>query len=58
MAIPHNSNLSKGGMFARITMSGDPMDAGYARLRSEWETVVESNPDQGDFRDPSATVSR
>ena len=41
VAIPHNSNLSKGGMFARMTTSGDPMDAGYARLRSDWETVVE-----------------
>ena len=47
VAIPHNSNLSKGGMFARITMSGDPMDAGYARLRSEWETVVEVTQTKG-----------
>ena len=41
VAIPHNSNLSKGAMFARTTTAGDPIDAGYARLRSRWESVVE-----------------
>ena len=41
VAIPHNSNLSKGAMFARTTTAGDPIDSGYARLRSRWETVVE-----------------
>ena len=47
VAIPHNSNLSKGSMFARETTSGDPMDAGYARLRSDWETVVEVTQTKG-----------
>ncbi len=47
VAIPHNSNLSKGGMFARTATSGDPMDAGYARLRSDWETVVEITQTKG-----------
>ena len=47
VAIPHNSNLSKGSMFARETTSGDPMDAGYARLRSNWETVVEITQTKG-----------
>ena len=41
ITIPHNSNLSKGAMFARTTTAGDPIDAGYARLRSRWETAVE-----------------
>ena len=47
VAIPHNSNLSKGGMFARMTTAGDLMDAGYARLRSDWETVVEITQTKG-----------
>ena len=47
VAIPHNSNLSKGSMFTRTTTSGDPMDAGYARLRSDWETVVEITQTKG-----------
>ena len=47
VAIPHNSNLSKGSMFARTTTSGDPIDTGYARLRSHWETVVEVTQTKG-----------
>ena len=47
VAIPHNSNLSKGSMFPRTATSGDPMDAGYARLRSDWETVVEITQTKG-----------
>ena len=47
VAIPHNSNLSKGAMFARTTTSGDRIDAGYARLRSRWETVVEVTQTKG-----------
>ena len=41
VAIPHNSNLSKGAMFARTAVAGEPIDSGYARLRARWETVVE-----------------
>ena len=41
VSIPHNSNISKGEMFARVTMSGEPIDEGYARLRSTWEPVAE-----------------
>ncbi len=41
VSIPHNSNLSKGEMFARTTTAGDPIDEGYARLRATWETVAE-----------------
>ena len=47
IAIPHNSNLSKGAMFARTTTSGNRIDAGYARLRSHWETVVEVTQSKG-----------
>ena len=47
IAIPHNSNLSKGSMFPRTITSGGPMDAGYARLRSDWETVVEVTQTKG-----------
>ena len=47
VAIPHNSNLSKGAMFARTTTSGDRIDAGYARLRSRWETMVEVTQTKG-----------
>ncbi|PHR62564.1 MAG: hypothetical protein COA47_03195 [Robiginitomaculum sp.] len=41
VSIPHNSNVSKGQMFARIDSSGDPIDAKYAALRSRFETVAE-----------------
>ena len=47
VAIPHNSNLSKGAMFARTATAGGPIDAGYARLRSHWETVVEVTQTKG-----------
>ena len=47
VAIPHNPNLSKGSMFTRTATSGEPMDAGYARLRSDWETVVEVTQTKG-----------
>ncbi len=40
-AIPHNSNISKGRMFATIDYEGRPIDADYARMRSNWETVAE-----------------
>jgi len=41
ISIPHNSNISKAKMFARNTYKGDPIDEGYARLRSTWEQVAE-----------------
>lgn len=41
VAIPHNSNISKGRMFAAIDYEGRPIDADYARLRSRWESVAE-----------------
>ena len=41
VSIPHNSNISKGQMFARLNTAGAPIDADYAMLRSKWEPVAE-----------------
>ena len=41
VAIPHNSNLSNGLMFATTGSDGKPFDAAYARTRMQWEPVVE-----------------
>jgi hypothetical protein len=41
VAIPHNSNISKGRMFASVDFEGRPIDADYARLRSTWEPIAE-----------------
>ena len=41
VAIPHNSNMSTGLMFATVDSDGRPMTADYARTRSRWEPVVE-----------------
>ncbi|MGD8323587.1 MAG: DUF3604 domain-containing protein [Gammaproteobacteria bacterium] len=41
VAIPHNSNLSKGLMFAETDSDGRPIDAAYARQRIRWEPVME-----------------
>ena len=48
IAIPHNSNLSRGRMFARQNHAGDPMTADYAALRVEREPVVEVTQMKGD----------
>jgi len=41
VSIPHNSNVSKGQMFARVNMTGDPITAAYASQRAKWEPVAE-----------------
>jgi hypothetical protein len=41
LAIPHNSNGSKGLMFEPIDNSGKPITAEYARLRSHFERLIE-----------------
>jgi hypothetical protein len=41
LAIPHNSNASKGVMFEPVDNSGDPIDATYAERRSKWEPLIE-----------------
>mgnify|MGYP006276477051 CR=1 FL=1 len=41
LAIPHNSNASKGRMFPELTAAGSPIDAGYARMRARFEPLIE-----------------
>jgi len=41
IAIPHNSNGSKGYMFEPLDNSGQPLTAEYARLRSHFERLIE-----------------
>lgn len=48
VAIPHNSNISKGLMFSDVTLRGEPMQADYARTRMRWEPVVEVTQIKGD----------
>ena len=48
MAIPHNSNISKGYMFDDTSLRGDPISADYARRRIKWEPIVEVTQIKGD----------
>lgn len=48
IAIPHNSNVSKGYMFDTTNLKGVPIDADYARRRMHWEPVVEVTQIKGD----------
>ena len=48
IAIPHNSNISKGYMFDRTTLEGDQITASYARTRLAWEPIVEVTQIKGD----------
>lgn len=48
VAIPHNSNVSKGYMFAETTLRGEKMTPAYARLRAELEPIVEITQIKGD----------
>jgi hypothetical protein len=41
VAIPHNSNISGGLMFAEVDSQGRPIDALYARERMRWELLME-----------------
>lgn len=41
VSIPHNSNISKGRMFATVDYDDRPMSAEYARLRAAFEPVAE-----------------
>ena len=41
LAIPHNSNGSKGFMFEPVDNAGNPITAEYARNRSRWEPLIE-----------------
>ncbi|BBM02648.1 hypothetical protein GL2_27220 [Microbulbifer sp. GL-2] len=48
IAIPHNSNVSKGYMFSETTLRGEPIDIQYARTRMRWEPLVEMTQIKGD----------
>lgn len=48
LALPHNGNLSNGLMFDDVTLSGKPLDAGYARRRSRFEPLYEVTQTKGD----------
>jgi hypothetical protein len=49
IAIPHNSNISRGFMFpAEERLSGDLIDRDWIDLRARWETVVEVTQIKGD----------
>ena len=48
LAIPHNSNLSNGLMFAMTGPDGAPMTAEQAARRARWEPVVEVTQIKGD----------
>src|SRR5208282_4947594 len=43
LAIPHNSNLSGGMMFASKTTKGAPFDKEYAQTRARFERLVETS---------------
>lgn len=48
LAIPHNSNISKGLMFPLQDSKGGLIDSDYAKLRMRWEPVVEVTQIKGD----------
>jgi hypothetical protein len=48
LAIPHNSDLSGGEMFADKTFGGKPIDKAYAEQRAKWEPVAEVTQNKGD----------
>lgn len=48
IAIPHNSNISKGLMFDDRALTGGPMDAAFAETRRRWEPVAEITQIKGD----------
>lgn len=48
LAIPHNSNLSNGLMFAMTDFKGNPIDEKYTTKRARWEPVVEITQIKGD----------
>ncbi len=48
LAIPHNSNISKGYMFSDTTLKGAPITRAYAEQRMRWEPVAEITQIKGD----------
>ncbi|MEM6300874.1 MAG: DUF3604 domain-containing protein [Pseudomonadota bacterium] len=48
IAIPHNSNISKGVMFDARSLRDEEIDAQYAALRMRWEPIAEVTQIKGD----------
>ncbi len=48
LAIPHNSNISKGIMFDMTSLRGGEMQPNYAETRRYWEPIVEITQIKGD----------
>jgi hypothetical protein len=48
IAMPHNSNISKGYMYASTTLKGQAIDAAYAQRRMRWEPISEVTQIKGD----------
>ena len=48
LAIPHNSNISKGQMFSRRSLRGEALTADYAKQRGRLEPLVEITQYKGD----------
>lgn len=48
IAMPHNSNISKGYMYSTTTLKGKPIDAAYAQRRMRWEPISEVTQIKGD----------
>lgn len=48
VAMPHNSNISKGYMYAETTLKGQPITAEYAKRRMHWEPISEATQIKGD----------
>ena len=48
LAIPHNSNVSAGLMFALTDSDGQAITADYARRRARWEPLMEVTQFKGD----------
>ncbi len=42
LAIPHNSNASKGMMFPDVKANGEPIDLEYAQTRQHFEPLIET----------------
>jgi len=48
VAIPHNSNISRGQMFSVKTFNNNQIDADYGRTRMKWEPIAEITQIKGD----------
>lgn len=48
LAIPHNSNISKGFMFDTRTLRGTEFTSGYLAQRTKWEKIAEITQIKGD----------